>query len=85
MSIDIDNVKNQLREYIVNTFVPGEDPANLQDEMHLKDSGILDSVSTLKLVSWVEETFSFEVGPREASASFNTIEDIAELIEENAE
>lgn len=80
MSTDRQAIKDQLRDYIVQTFLPGEDPANLQDDTPLKNSGILDSMSTLNLVSHVEETFGISVAPHEASASFDTIEEIAELI-----
>jgi len=81
MPHDADTVKNQVREYIINTFLPGEDPSNLPDDLHLKESGVLDSVSTLKLVSHVEETYSINVAPHEASSSFDTINDIAELVQ----
>lgn len=80
MPHDADTVKNQVREYIINTFLPGEDPSNLPDDLPLKESGVLDSVSTLKLVSHVEDTYGITVAPHEASSSFDTIQDIAELV-----
>jgi acyl carrier protein len=80
MSQDADAVKNQVREYIINTFLPGEDPSNLPDDLHLKESGVLDSVSTLKLVAHVEDTYGIAVAPHEASSSFETIDSIAELV-----
>lgn len=84
MPHDADQVKNQLRDYIINTFLPGEDPSNLPDDLPLKESGVLDSVSTLKLVSHVEETYNINVAPHEASSSFDTISDIAELVQSKA-
>lgn len=84
MSSDTQTIKDQLRDYILQQFLPGEDPSNLQDDTPLKGSGILDSVSTLKLVSHVEDTWSISVEPHEASSQFDTIEDIAALIEEKA-
>lgn len=84
MTSDIQTIKDQLRDYILQQFLPGEDPSNLQDDTPLKGSGILDSVSTLKLVSHVEDTWSINVEPHEASSQFDTIEDIATLIEEKA-
>ena len=80
MSTDQQAIRDQLRDYIVRTFLPGEDPSNLHDDTALKSSGILDSMSTLNLVSYVEETFGITVAPHEASAAFDTINDIAELI-----
>ena len=53
-------IKETVRHFILNNFLPGEDAANLTDDTELKESGILDSLSTLKLVSFLEETFKVE-------------------------
>lgn len=84
MRVDISSIKNQVREHIVREFLPGEDPSNLGDDQQLRTSGILDSMSTLGLVTWVEKTFGFEVAPNEAADEFHTINDIAALIERKA-
>ena len=74
-------IKEQLRDYILREFLPGEDRDSLKDDTPLTESGILDSVSTLKLVSFVEETFGLELAAHEASMEFGTIASIAALIE----
>lgn len=56
----MDNVREQVRQFILENFLPGEDPRNLTDDTELKESGILDSLSTLKLVSFLEERFTVE-------------------------
>ena len=56
----MDNVREQVRQFILENFLPGEDPRNLTDDTELKESGILDSLSTLKLVSFLEERFKVE-------------------------
>ena len=53
-------IKETVRQFILNNFLQGEDPSNLTDDTELKESGILDSLSTLKLVSFLEETFKVE-------------------------
>jgi acyl carrier protein len=80
MTADAQQVKDRLREYIVTTFLPGEDPANLADDMPLRSSGLLDSLSTLKLVSFVEDTWGIQVNPHDASTRFDRIQDIADLV-----
>jgi acyl carrier protein len=80
MAVEIQQIKDQLREFIVKSFLPGEDPANLREDMPLRSSGIIDSLSTLKLVTFVEETYGIEVNPHDASTHFDRIEDIAELV-----
>ena len=54
------DIKAVLRDYILANLLPGEDPANLTDDTELKESGILDSMSTLKLVTFLEEQFGIE-------------------------
>jgi acyl carrier protein len=53
-------IKETVRQFILANFLQGEDPSNLTDETELKESGILDSLSTLKLVSYLEDTFKVE-------------------------
>ena len=84
MTSDTQTIKDQLRDYIIENFLPGEDPANLSDDLLLKGSGVLDSISTLKLVSFVEDRWSITVAPIEASTEFDRIANIAALIDRKA-
>lgn len=56
----MDDIRNAAKAFILRNFLPGEDPRNLTDESELRESGILDSLSTLKLVSFLEERFNVE-------------------------
>ena len=56
----MNDMRDTLHAYILENFLPGEDPKNLTDETDLKESGILDSLSTLKLVTFLEEEFGVE-------------------------
>ena len=77
----MDNVKEELRQYILSEFLPGEKPSNLKDDTSLRTSGILDSVATLRLVTFVEEQYGVEVEAHEAGVeNFDTIDSIAALI-----
>ena len=53
----MDPIKEAIRSYILSEYLPGESPANLTDQTPLRTSGILDSMATLSLVSFVEKTF----------------------------
>ncbi len=75
------DIVNTLKQYVLAKFLPGEDPAALSDETPLITSRVLDSIATLQLVSFVEETFGVTVAAHEASASFDTIAEIAALVE----
>jgi acyl carrier protein len=81
----VDNVKEEIRQYILSEFLPGEKPSNLRDDTPLRTSGILDSMATLRLVGFVEERFGIEVQAHEASLdNFDRIETIASFIQSKA-
>jgi acyl carrier protein len=78
-------IKEQLRDYVVQNFLPGASVADLKDDTPLRTSGVLDSIATLKLVSYVEEQFGIEVEAHEASVqNFDTISAIAAFVEQKA-
>lgn len=76
------DMRDTLRAYILENFLPGEDAKNLKDDTELKESGILDSLSTLKLVTFLEERFGveFEADDLEAG-NLATIASIERLVE----
>jgi acyl carrier protein len=76
------DVKDRLRHFIVTTYLPGESPDNLHDDTPLLSSGVLDSLATLGLVSFVEKEFGIEMEAHETGAdNFDRIESIAALVE----
>ena len=80
------DIKEELRQYIVSEFLPGEKPSNLKDVTPLRTSGILDSMATLRLVSFVEEHFGIEVEAHEASVeNFDSIDSIASFVRSKKE
>ncbi len=74
----MNDIKAALRGFILENLLPGEDPANLTDDLELKESGILDSMSTLKLVTFLEEQYKVEFEANDLDpanlASISTIE-----------
>jgi acyl carrier protein len=77
----MEQMKEDLRQHILAEFLPGEKPSNLKDDTPLRSSGILDSIATLKIVSFVEERYGIEVEAHEASVeNFDTIESIASFV-----
>ena len=75
------NIEQSLRQYILTEFLPGEDPAQLIDTTPLISAGILDSIATLKLVAFLEKTFSISMAAHETDAEhLDTIERIAQLV-----
>ena len=76
------DIRQLLREHLLAKHLPGEDPANLTDETALRTDGILDSVATLELVTFVEQRFGIELEAHETSVEhFDRLGDIVALIE----
>ena len=75
------DVKNTIREFILSEYLPGESPANIKDETPLRTSGILDSMATLALVSFLEQRFAVEFDAHETGIEhFDRLDDITNLV-----
>ena len=78
----MDQLRDTIREFIVSHYLPGESPGNLRNDTPLLSSGILDSLGTLGLVSFIAEEFGVELDVYDTSVEhFDRIEDIAQSIE----
>ena len=76
-------IEQTVKAYLMEEHLPGEDPDELEVDTPLISGGILDSISTLKLVSFLEEKFGIEVAAHEASIDrLDTIELISALVRE---
>jgi acyl carrier protein len=81
--LSADEIKTRVRGFILNEFLPGENPENLTDSTELISGGILDSLATLKLVAFLEETYRIAIGPDELTAdNLNTLPLIVGLVQE---
>jgi len=70
-----------VREYLLEEFLPGEDPEALEDSMALLSSGIIDSIATTKLVLFLEERFFVRFEAHEVTVDYlNSLNDIANTI-----
>jgi acyl carrier protein len=77
----MDTVKDRIRSYILSQYLPGESPDNLKDDTPLRTSGILDSMATLNLVTFLEQTFDIVIDAHETGIEdFDRIADIAALV-----
>ncbi len=77
----MEDIEKVVHGYILNEFLPGEDPRELTDRTPLITGGILDSITTLKLVVFLEEHFGIMVEAHEAGVEhLDSIGQIARLI-----
>jgi acyl carrier protein len=77
----MDEIRDAVHDYILREFLPGEQPDNLTDDTPLITGGILDSISTLKLVTYLEERFGITVEAYEAGVdNLDSVGQISRLI-----
>ena len=78
---DMEAVKQTLRNYILEEFLPGEDASQLQNDTGLISGRILESLATLQLTQFLQDRFDVEVRPEEMTEEYlDTIDRIADLI-----
>jgi acyl carrier protein len=76
------DIKTKAKEFILEQFLPGENPANLTDSTELISGGILDSLATLKLVAFLEESYGIAVAPSDlVPDNLNSITRIADFVQ----
>lgn len=77
------DIRKTVHDYILNEFLPGESPEELTGETPLITGGVLDSISTLKLVAFLEDHFGIVVEAHEAGVeNLDSVELISRLVEE---
>ena len=60
-------IRASVRGYILSQFLPGEDPGALTDSTPLITGGILDSIGSVRLVSYLEDHFGVRFDAHEVS------------------
>ena len=77
----VDEIKQALNHFILQEFLPGEDPSELTDTTPLITGGVLDSIATLKLVLFLEERYGVKFEAHEVDPEhMDTIADITTLV-----
>ena len=76
-----DEIRQALNHFILQEFLPGEDPGELTDTTPLITGGVLDSIATLKLVLFLEERYGVKFEAHEVDPEhMDTIADITTLV-----
>ena len=67
MAFTAETIRTTLADYLTKDFF-AEEPELLNDQTGLVSEGIIDSLSVMTLVQFIETTFSFEFEPHEVDA-----------------
>jgi acyl carrier protein len=56
-----DNINPQVRKFIENNYLFGEESTSLKDNDSLRDAGLIDSTGILELVGFLESKFDIQI------------------------
>ena len=77
----MDAIEETVKAFILDSFLPGADPAQLVSDTPLITGGILDSLATVQLSIFLEQHFKIEVAAHETGTeNLNTLALIGDLI-----
>jgi acyl carrier protein len=80
MAIDQTTVKSQVREF-VQELASAKGISTFTDQEPLLESGILDSLSIFRLVSFLEDTFRVKIGDQEiTNENLMNVDTIEQLV-----
>jgi acyl carrier protein len=75
------DIQADVRDFIIREFLHGTDASELTGSTPLISDGILDSLSTLQLVAFIEERYGIEVAAHEATVDYlDSLDRIADLV-----
>jgi len=63
--MDTNEIQKRIREFIVETFLFGEDAEDLKSDDSFLETGLIDSTGILELIQYLEEAFEIEIEDEE--------------------
>ncbi len=76
-----DNLRKELREFIVETFLFGDESETFEDNDSFMQKGIIDSTGVLELTSFLEEKYGVKVADEELTpANLDSIDNLIGFI-----
>lgn len=76
----MDDLKGQIRSFIVDNFLFGDD-AGLDDQISFLESGIVDSMGILEIVNFISEEFQVTVADEDLlPENLDSIDNIANYL-----
>lgn len=76
---------SEIKSFIIDEFVPGGRPDELSDDANLIETGVIDSLGVLNLISALENDHGIRVAPEDMDIeNFSTVARIAAFIDARA-
>lgn len=64
-AVDTDTTKKEIREFIVEAFLFGDESEPFADDDSFMQNGVIDSTGVLEIVAFLEEKFAVRVADEE--------------------
>jgi len=78
-------IENQIKDFISSEIIDDDGNLELDNTTMLIDSGIIDSMGIMKLLTYLEDTFSITIdGDELVPENFETIDAICSLVDKAA-
>lgn len=75
-------IREELRHFIVDNFLLGQDDVGLTDEASFLDRGIVDSTGVLELVSFLERRYAIKLDDEElVPENLDSIDNLVAFLE----
>jgi acyl carrier protein len=75
-------IETEIRQFIVESFLFGEDDPGLDNDDSLLDNGVIDSTGVLELVAFLEKQFQIQVADMELiPENLDSVQRIAQFVQ----
>jgi len=82
MEVVAADVKERIKAYLAEEFFGGDD-SELNNDTKLVSSGLLDSISTMQVISFLEDEYQVEFYPQEMTPEYiDTVDLLAQCVED---
>lgn len=72
-----------IKAYILEEYLPGTPPAELDGSYDLLDNGVVDSLGLLQLIAWVEQRYEIPIDEVELSPDhFRSVDAICRFVDQ---
>jgi len=76
------NIKEQIREFIIDALLLDADESELEDDVSLLDEGVVDSTGVMELAAFVEDSFGVRVDDGEVvPENFDSVNNLVRFVE----
>ena len=79
--MDVTAIEKQVKEYVIENFLLGEEDEEFSDSQSFLESGLIDSTGILELISFLEEEYEIEIEAEEMiPENLDSVERVAAFV-----